>query len=397
MLILLIITTILILIQPIIFGLYILYNKINSRNKMLIYGDAATSYKEQILFYNITNVRRFKAYWNADLKGVKIYAMGREITSVAFKTDDLPTGIRIMFSGMMNSSTETLHLIAAIKYDLWEVSFDGGESRKRLHQFHSFKDDRYARKRARAAGWGQNGKISKSLLDDYKKSEKSKHIDIKRKSGGLVSHINEGLTTTTTMRYQALFPSNHTATKLLNEDTNAINFYHVYYGKSYKLNSKFVERTGNLWEFDLIDLEPGKIYTGLSGSFDNGKSLIPLSALYGITKKIDGELPTIDEAELAKPSDANAQVAGMPVGTLVKKYLGKETSYKYYDVIVKKHFEDSHEDDFVALTRAREFYDDFEWLYGNSDSDISVSMRLVDELHITTHGKETATSDLDEE
>ncbi len=387
--------TLLIVLQFIGYGLYILVKKIISSKRLLIYGDAVTSVREQVLFYNIANVRKNKQFWNSDLKKIKIYAMGLEISSVAFKTDDYPNGIKVMFSGMMNSAKEILHLIGSIKYDLWEISFDGGVTRKRLYQIHSIADTRHAKHRAHENGWNQGDKQQREFLREFYKSTANSAVKNNiSTNGGLLAHINEAKTTTTTMRYQILIPSNVYLSKALTDEPEQASFYYIYNGDSYRLESKFVDKVGNLFEYDIIGLQPGTIYTGFSSSINDGKMIIPSSSLYGITKNEDGELPTIDEAILGKPI-GEQQKFPMPHIEVSTKYLGEDLKNKFYDVIVKKHYEDMYEDEFVSLNRVQEFYQDFDWLEGSTEGK-DEALKLVSAVKVDATVNKEATSDLSE-
>ncbi len=392
----LILGSIALLLQALGLGVFIIVKRIIISRRLIISGDAVTSSREQVLFYDIANVRRNKQFWNADLKKIKVYAMGLEITSVAFKTDDFADGIKLMFSGMMNSANEILHLIGSIKYDLWEISFDGGITRKRLHQIHSISDTRHAKHRAHENGWNSGDKQQREFLKEFIKSSKvagdtNLHLNT---GGGLLAHINETKTTSTTMRYQILIPSNIELSKLLTENPEIASFYYIYNGHSYKMDSKFIDKVGNLFEIDIINLKPGTIYTGFATSINGGKTLLPSSSLYGITKNEDGELPTIDEAILAKPK-AEQQMFPMPHIDVVTQYLGEELKDKYYDVIVKKHYEDLHEDDYVSMNRVKEFYQDFDWLDG-SEENKEVALNIVSQTKAKVGANKEATSDLSE-
>ncbi len=356
--------------------------KIKSSSKLMIVGDAIASAREQVLFYNIHNVKKFNEYWNSELNAIRIYAMGKEIPSVALKTEGFPNGIKIMLAGLSDSTLDVVHVIKAIKHDFWEISFNEGVDRIKLEQITSNLDVRYAKMRARKAGWSQNGKVKESISDDMKFSEKLSLTSGVSTSSSLVSHINEAKSTSTSMRYQILLPSNHPIASKLSDLGNLSRFFHVWNGKLYGLDSKFLGNKGNLFEFDIVNLEPGKIYTGFSTSLDGGKHIVPSSAIYGITKFEDGELPAIDDAELAKPFNEEGGV-DIYHKDLTETYLGPDTAQKFYDIIVKKHYEDENEDDYVSLGRAKEFYLDFPWIEGDistRDDSINSITKIVNSI-----------------
>lgn len=340
--------------------------KIIKSRGLVIYGDIENMLEDEALFYIIDNVKKFPEYWNADLDAIKIYAIGKQIPCVAFKADDVPNGIRVLLSGAMNSTLDVISIIISIKYNLWEISFDNGHSKVKVNRVkdkHQFEIGMMASD----IGVDTFEHHLQVVLDEIHESQKNSGVKLIDENKSLfVAHINEGKTFDTKMRYQILVPESHSIHENIDIDNilNSIKFFHIYEGHAYEIESKFIEKIGSLYEFDLLNLEPGTIYVGLSVSLDGGKTLLPSSALYGITKNIDGVLPTMDESILAKPKPGSEKFEIWNEETAIK-YLGEELTYRTYDVIVKKHYEDEYEDEYLALSRTQEFYSDYHWLKGS--------------------------------
>lgn len=330
---------------------------------MTIYGDVRTSIDENSLFYIIDNVRRFPLFWeNSSMDNIKIYAAGKEISCVAFKSDDIPNGLKILLSGVKDSVMNILSVIGSVKYSLWEISFDDGATRHKLIQINKKTNKELIQNIADS----KNVTYEKHLKNVLKRTNRSK-IKIVDKNGhanhGMISNINNSKTTKNTARYQILIPKNHPVHKKYNEkEIRKISFHYVYKGNLYDIESKFIKKVGNLYEFDFINLEPGTIYTGLSTSFDEGKIILPSSSLYVITRDENNNLKTIDDAKLGKPKKTDLPHSKIWTEEMSNLYLGESITKRIYDVIIKKHYEDEHEDEYLALSRIKELYSHYPWL-----------------------------------
>ncbi len=344
----------------------------HEHHSMVIFADTKTSIQEGVLIYVVDNVKSFDEYWKADLSEVKLYASGKSIPSRAFKSASTPNGIKLMVSGMSNSLNDMLSIMSAIKFGLWEISFDGGTTRIPLIQIVDVVQKYEAEKIAQKNGWvppKKEEKMNKELKKEIRKASKTKQLSKGAlPQHGLLAHVNEGRSTGTSLRYQILVPkASEAVLELIEDDYNRLTFYYIYEGKGYKMESTFVDRVGSLWEWDLLGLKPGTIYTGLSTSLNGGKTMLPSSALYGITKNLKGEVPTIDEAELAKP-EPGEEGFEMWNEEVAISYLGPEFAEKTYRVIVKKHYEDEYTEEYLSLSRTKDFFDDYKWLKGKKET-----------------------------
>lgn len=369
---------ILLVIEVIAVAAIFLTRKMADKNAMIIFGNAPLSIKEDILFYDVINIRKHKEFWEADVSDIVLFAAGSEIETTAFKPDDLRDGVRFMLNGITNSTMDVLRLAAAVKYKMWEISFDGGITRTKIRQIQSLKDKRYGQQTARKFGWDQdnvNKKVAKEFTKDFNKTEVLKGSTPKH---GMLSKINNAKSTYNKLRYQVLVPKNNPIWEFIEDDYSNVSFYHIYEGHAYLLKSEFKGNYGNLYEFDLLGLEPGKIYVGISLSFDGGKTTFPASCIYGITKNHSGVTPAMEDAELAKPKNNEAKKFRMWNEEEGIRHAGEEMVRKIYDVLVKKHYEDEYTDDFLSLSRTEEFYADYKWLKGHHNS-------KEEEIHVQRH------------
>ncbi len=370
-----------ILVAEIVFISVVLFNKNkNLGKKMIIYGDAALSLQENILFYNVINVEKnYPKQWEAELDAIILYVAGKEIESVPFKPDNLRGGLRFMLSGMSNSTMDILRLAASVKYDLWEISFDGGLTRIRLYQKQSKNDRKVGRERARENGWDQDKTDKISAKTAIKQRKKDSLLKGSMPKHGLLSHINETKSSATRVRYQVMVPRTNPLWERLTGAIQDVSFYHVYEGYLYRIDSEYIGNLGNMHEFDLINLESSKAYVGISTSIDGGKTIFPSSTLYAITKDHKGLVPTLDEAELAKPKNKDVPKYDLWSEGQAINYIGEKLAKRMYDIIVKKHYEDEYTDEFLSLSRSQEFYSDYLWLKGHEDKS------KEDELHVQRH------------
>ncbi len=387
-------------IQLILAVVYFVSKFYTKKRKLIIYGDAIMSFNEEAAIYIIDNVKFYEHFWKADLDNVRLYALGKEIEVIPFNSDDIPNGIRLLLSGITNSIIDTISVIGAVKYDEWEISFDAGFTKTKLHQIQS-KRQLSAGHEMADVGTDTFEHHMHEFLNQLEAVEKEKYAERGKeaKRNGLLAHVNEAKSTATTIRYQILIPHDHPIFKMYNELNieSAFRFYHVYDGKLYGLDSKFLRNIGHLYEFEIFNLKPGSIYTGFTISFEDLEIVLPSSALYGITRFEDGELPTIDSAHLAKPTEGHTHSHEIWTEEIAITYLGEKQAKRMYDIIVKKHYEDSNVDAFIALTATEELYDEYEWLKGGDHSLEKLEKTLSHIHEVVRHGKKVSRAEEDVE
>lgn len=361
--ILAVLTLLLVLGQLVALLVVLIIKKVKDNRTITIYGDVRNSLKEEVLFYIIQNAVMHEDLWKASVHDIKLFAAGVEIPSRAFKSADIPRGIRIAVVGLMNSPLDVIYVAGAVKYGLWEISYDGGTTRIPVKQISDKNNKKMAKIRAVQLGYTSSkgkGRISDLEIDPNALSLKSNPVH------GLVAHVNEGKSTQSTLRYQIIVPDEHSIKKIIDEDPHAATFWHVHDGKLHELQCKFIENTGSMYEWDIIGLEPGSIYVGLSTGVFGGKVVLPSSALYGITKTEDGTVQTIDDSKLGRPV-SGAKSRDIWSSKLLDGYLGPQLRAKMHAIIIKKHFEREHPEAFLSITRAHDQIDDYSWVLGKEE------------------------------
>ncbi len=354
------------IIMNIIVLVWLVYHYINlyldAHIRMGVYADIPTSLKNQAIYLDFVNVKRYPEFWNVHEDQLELYAMGSKINAVFYKSSDVPFGYKIAYSSTL-SNMEILSMIESMQYSTFEVSVDGGVTRTHVNSIRNKAVEKIARK-IEEQQLQLDEKNRKEILGKIIQSGKISDLDEIGESVRMIAHVNEGRTTGTTMRYQVIIPPSHEIIKnnMFDPETGKeLSLYYVYEGHCYKLETKFIGRIDNLYEWDILNLRPGRIYSGLTFSFDGGKTLKPSSALYGITKDKHGELPTIDDSILAKPEDGEEKLKMWDEKTSID-HLGPNLTHKTYAIMVKKHFEDEYTEEYLALNRTHDYYDDYEWL-----------------------------------
>ncbi len=370
MIILIVITSILatlILVQILLLSIYLIKKAIRKKNEMIVFADVPNTISEEIPIFIIDNIRD-EDLKNAQESNILFYGTGKQIPGVAFRSKDLPNGVRVALTGIMDSSMTVIHAMGATKNNLWEVSFDGGVTKYPLTQISNTRHTGAALSYAQEQGWEVTSSREKITEDAINRFQKSRigDISLKEMNHRLLAGFNERLATETTLRFQLVVQKEEIALVLAggSEEPN-VNFYYAYNGKMYKFDSKFHSRHGNLYEWEFYNLEPNKSYVGISFELNNSGIIIPSSTIYGSTKKANGTIPTFDESELGKPSEDKAS---MPMWNenIIKSYLGDEVAKIAYDTIAKKHYENDNPNDYMAISLANTVYDDYEWLLSGS-------------------------------
>ncbi len=347
-------------------GIYFLWkqfqNYLDIHKRMGIFADIPTSLKNQAIYLNFINAKNYPKFWNIHEDHLKLYAMGTEIKAMFYKSSDVPGGYKIAYSSVL-SNVEILSMIESMKYDTLEVSYDDGITKKHIKSLHDKASKKIARK-LEETQMIMDVEIREQMFKEIISIGKlERHGAQELNENRIISHINEGRTTGTTMRYQAIIPPHNPMIEEFNFDPNVDSpyIYHVYEGKCYRLKTHFVGRIENLYEWDIINLEPGTIYAGLTFSFNKGKKILPSFSLYGITKDKHGQLPTIDDAQLAKPYEGQEGIDMWTEDDAIG-YMGESLAHKTYAILIKKHYEDEYAEEYLALNRTHEYYDDYDWL-----------------------------------
>ncbi len=336
---------------------------LNVNHRLGIVADVPLSMKTGVMTLNLLNASSYPQIWSRHESEITIHVEGVNLNCTLYKVPENPNGFQLTYPEKFNHE-QMMALVLAIKSGIFQTSFDGG---KTLIKTHSVKDKIAKKIKVKLDSTTLDDKLQrlkKEMRKDILNSDKyyylshEEHYD----GTGVLSHINEGKTTPTSLRYQLIVPKDHISLQNGgNPADETTKFYYVFEGELYQFKSKFLGRIDDFYEWDFIDLEPGRIYTGISVSLD-GKNFFPSTAMFGITRNANGILATLDEAPLAIPPKSEK---GIPMGWDEEKsirMMGDNLTKINYDVIAKKHYEYVDEIGFVTLSKAEEVYDQFDWL-----------------------------------
>lgn len=355
-------TSILLSLLIISFFLYkIIINYINKNLKIGIYPDMKKSLLNQTIYLNLVNIKNKSALNNTSEDLMRLYASGIEINAVFYKTPEIPNGYKIAYATTM-SNVEIISMISGIKYNTLEVSFDGGMTRTHVYSIHDKLAEKISIKLEREGDLKNKHKIE--MIDKIVRSGKTNNILEATENDRVLAHVNETKSTGTSFRFQVIVPKEHPfiVNNIFNpNDLEMTKLYYIFEGHCYEFKYEYIGQIENLHEWDVVGLKPNRIYAGLSFSLDGGKTILPSSALYGITRNKHGEVPTIDETILAKPKEIDKKYKMWNESEAIG-YMGKNLTKKVYSILVKKHYEDEYSESYLALSKAHELYNDYEWL-----------------------------------
>ncbi len=307
---------------------------------MAIYLDSEDSFANGEIIFNVINAKKYPFIYDAHEDEIKLYAEGREIDAVFRRNSSLKDGFKVFVTETAKENKLSyLSIMEAQKFNGFYVGI-----KNQAHHAH-YITDKQARKIAHT-----HLKKNKSVFNDIKgeilaeMQSTYKKAVTQNTAHDLIGHISTKKTRSHSLRYQLLFPdSAHDEFGQFGPENKDFKMYHVYHGKLYELEVKFVGIFGTMVEYDIINLESGSIYVGLSISTDAGKTILPSSALYGKTKNDDGTLPTKSEAKLAKPKDG-AKAYPLWSKEASFDFVGKFVFESTCNVIAKKHYEEKHDE-----------------------------------------------------
>lgn len=329
-----------------------------------LYFDGLNSLSEGELIINLLHVKRYKHLWNAHEEDLLLIAAGRPVEAVFKKSESIPGGYRIYVTDDTSQKRTVLSIMSASKYDQYHIGIKGQHDTNHAYVLSDKKAKKITRMISRTVD-ELNEETREHLLENVLKKTGKDVVKAKKDHHNVIAHISDVKSTPTSLRYQVLYSdtdamlTDHDPIK----DDNQIKFYYVYNGKLYEMEHKFVNKIGHMFEYDLINLQPGTIYTGLSKSLDGGKTIFPSAALYGTTKDNQGHILSKTHAALAKPAKRAKGVQLWSFESALNQ-LGEVILHRTFDVLTKKHYEDENPDNFLSIEKAYEYYDDYilDWL-----------------------------------
>ncbi len=324
------------------------------------YYDGEESFNRGELIFNLLHANRYPKIWEAHEEDLILIASGKVLDAKFRKTSSVHKGYRITVSDDTSQKLNALSIISASKYNKYYVGVKGWDD-----MYHTqVVSDHKAKKIMNLT------KIDEFEL--YEQSKDSLHKEVSARTkvtlskrekeikvGHIVSSVSDSKSTDKTIRYQILLPHDHELEQQLLDDDGSVRFYHIYKGRAYRIEHKLIGEYGTMFEYDLINLNPSTIYVGLSVSLDGGKTIYPSASLFGTTKSIDGTNVSKTDAELGKPK--NLKVESLPIWC--KKVLNENLNKKQADtmiaIMIKKHYEDEHDEGFIPASLTHQYYDDY--------------------------------------
>lgn len=363
----LVITILFILLLLLIIGYFIerrISSYLKSHYKLATIINAEAGKKKGRLILSIFNADKNKDVWNASENTMQWYSMGRRIEGVIIeKSYDIEGTLFVKFPKFQDLPYDAwLNILYSIKYNKIAVSVDQGFN---LIEVYSVPNKRMARLTRSISNRGDSRKaLIKQLKDDLKHSDKNHYLsnqDLYDHPEGVWVHINESKSTQTSLRYQLILPEGHIDGLGFSEETFKV--FQTFEGKLYPLETKYLGKIGDFYEWDLIDLEPGTAYAGLSYTVDGGKTFLPSSTFYGITKNKKDILPTLDEAQIKKPAEGTPSYKMWTAKASIDHY-GERWTRVAQRIIVKKHLEIYDDNLYIKLADADKYFDQFPWIDG---------------------------------
>lgn len=360
-----ILTIVLAFILIVILGIFIFLsvNKYIKRNyKLLVVLNSKETMQNSRLVINVYNVDRNAILRNSHSDNLTFFSHNHKVSPSKFERDiQRPNIIKITLPSLEEIDFKTwVSLQLGLKYNSFAISVDNGKTKIPAISI-SDKEQLKAVKKTETKAPTAN-KLKKDFFNDLNSSDKNYYLDnknMKQNLDGLTAHINESKSTPNSLRYQVIIPDDHEKVKTFNP--SELTFYYLNSGLMYEIESNYLGRVENFYEWDLVNLEPGTIYVGFSFSLDGGKTIYPSFVFYGITRYNTGVLPIIDEAQLAcpKPKDKPYKMWNEKTGI---DSFSKSWIQKMYQIIVKKHLEYENKDLFISLKESEDHFEDYPWL-----------------------------------
>ncbi len=339
------------------------YLDINVR--MGLYADVPYSVERNRIHLNFINVNKHPEFWEAHESSLKLEAMGTTIEGCKFfRSPDIPTGMKVAYPENLDHR-QILALTAGVKYNNFKVSNDGGETFIPINSVKDVVAKKYQLREAAITGVDMEKVLKTDLKESIMNSDKFRYLKAEFGFDMLeelttYSHINEGKSTSTSLRYQALLPSSHETYEAFVKNFDNIRFYYVVDGKAHQFEIEHVNTMNDYHEWDFINLQPGSIYAGIAYSLDNGKTIHASSCLSGITKDDEGNKVQFDDATLPKVDSSNGCQMYKYEDTI--KSCGEAVAKANYNMLVKKHYEKDNEDSYVPLKIADQYYSEYDWV-----------------------------------
>ncbi len=360
------ITLIFVLLSYLLYRIIDRYFDLNVR--MGLYADVPYSMSRDRIHLNFINVNRHPEFWEVHESQFRLEAMGVIIEGVKFfRAPDIPTGLKISYPKKLDHKT-VLALTAGVKYNNFRVSNDGGETFTWVNSIKDVVAKKYQMRESNLTKESTDQILKTDLRVSIMNSPKFKYLkdelgfDILNELKTF-SLVNERKSTSTSLRHQTIISKDNPNYENIISNLENLKFYYIYNGDAYQFETELITHMDDYIEWDLVNLEPGKIYTGFSYSIDDGKTIVPSTALAGITRNEDNKVVPFDEAVLAQPKPGSTKYPAYTFDKAVE-VLGEEMATAKFNMLVKKHYEAQNEEVYVPLKLAKDYYNNYSWVVG---------------------------------
>ncbi len=328
---------------------------------LVIYIDELGSEEKQTYTFTIYNAYKFKEIWDVNVKNLKYYIKRDEMQGVTFEKHPTINGALRLIYPTFTTLQESLKTLRAVSEGRLSITPDDGDTFIKVIQLPFREIDKIKEQKSIDEGVA----LKESMFLDYQNSDKKfrfEYADLIDFNKGSHIHVNESQSTSTTLRVQMYIPTTYQEKiEKIGFDPKQVWFYFAFDGYLYGMHTVYIGKTGDVFEWDITDLEPDSAYVGLSLSSKHNPLIRPSKAFYGITKDEDGATNNLDGAQLAKPN-INMQQFKMWDEKVAIEAIGEKLTKLQYDIIVKKHYEYKHHDTFLFINNAEQHYSEFPWL-----------------------------------
>lgn len=332
--------------------------KIN--NKVILQCDQYRSEKEQRIVVVAYNIHKHPELLNANISNLTLYALDYKVKGAEFEKHPNIKGAIIIKYPVSFDYRTSLMLALADKRKEVKLSPDNGLTFTKTITMPDWQVNR--KKHEETNEKSEAELMRKSLFLDYKNSDKQfrfDYADLVDEKKGTHVHINEGKSTSTTLRYQHIVPKEYLAK--IDFVPESIRLYYTFEGYLYEFDIVYLGHVGDVYEWDLINLKPNTVYAGLSLSSSHNPLIRPSKAFYGITLDESGRPNNLDGAQIAVPPKG-AKKHKMWDEAIAVEAIGENLADLQYKIIAKKHHEFYDEDAFIYVHEADKNFDEFPWL-----------------------------------
>ncbi len=341
---------------------YFVWLKVDSyltvHSRLAAVGDPQMTMESKLVTIKLLNASNIPEIWNSHESKLKAYFGDVEIPSTFERHPSLPNGLIFRYAPKL----EVEHLqaiISALSFNNIYISHDGGETKFWANSVKEKFVTKIVSKFEDKTNTLES--LKQGLRKEIESSEKYFHFSYSDKfeKANIISHINEGMATQTTLRLQLVIPKSMSEQDSL-QPKDQTKFFHIFEGKLYPLKTRFINNVDDYWEWEFYDLEPNTAYIGI-GFTNNGVDFFPSTSMYGVTKDEDGGDANINDAEIRQPKlDPIDQPIWSKEASMV--LLGEGLTEINNDVLAKKHYEHDNPGQFITLEKARSKHDLYDWL-----------------------------------